>query len=130
MPYIVTANTNEARERLYNLFDRHSEDLKIAKFGTRAWLVKDDGRALERAYREKLRDNFSVDIYYVEEIHDRDIPEKVAKTAQWNVNHPNAAPPVRRAVEENGEIVSEEALKECQPEIEVTRTSEKSECSN
>jgi len=124
MRYIVTASTNEARERLYNLFDRHNEELKIAKYGSSTWLVKDDGRALERAYREKLRDTFGVNIYYVEEIHDRDIPEEVKRRAEWNVNHPNAAPPVKSKAVEEGEIASEEALKECQPEMEIARSSE------
>lgn len=125
MSYIlVTASDSEARNRLNMVFNNYSEELKISKICSRAYLVRNDGEALEKAYREKLRNNFGIDIYFVEEIHDRDIPEKVKKNAEWHINHPSALPQQKNKAIEDNELIPEEELEECQPKMECTRISD------
>ena len=125
MSYIlVTASDNDSRERLYELFDRYNENLKVSKIDSRAYLLKNNGIALEKVYREKLRNNFGIDIYFVEEIHDRDIPDEVKQNAEWNINNPRLPQQQKNKAIERNELVSEETLEQCQPKMECTRTSD------
>jgi hypothetical protein len=125
MSYIlVTASNNRARDRLNKVFNNHSEDLKVSKICARAYLVKDNGCALERAYREKLRDSFGIDLYFVEEIHDRDIPVEVQKNAEWHINHPSALPQQKNQAIERTELISEDELEQCQVKMKCTRISD------
>lgn len=125
MSYIlVTASTNESRNRLNKIFNQYNPELKVSKICSRAYLVKNEGSALERAYREELRDSFGIDLYFVEEMHDRDIPEKVKKNAEWHINHPSARSQQKNKAIEDNELVPEEELQECQPKMECTRISD------
>lgn len=125
MSYIlVTASNNKARDRLNKVFNQNNTELKVSKICSRAYLVKNGGNALERAYREELRDDFGIDLYFVEEIYERDIPEKVKKNAEWHINHPSALPQQKNKAIEDNELVPEEELQECQPKMECTRISD------
>ena len=128
MSYVlVTASNNGARNRLNKVFNNYSEDLKVSKICARAYLVKNDGRALERAYREKLRDSFGIDLYFVEEIYDRDIPDGVRQNAEWHINHPSASPQQKSQAIEDNELIPEEELKQCQPKMKCTRISDETQ---
>jgi len=125
MSYIlVTASSNEARDRLNKVFNGYAEDEKVSKLCSRAYLVENNGKALEHAYREQLRNEFGVDIFFVEELHDRDIPDKVKKNAEWHINNANSLPQQKNKAIENNELEEEEELEKCQPKIRATRNSE------
>lgn len=125
MSYIlVTASTNDSRGRIHKIFNDYSEDLKVSKICPRAYLVKNNGRALERAYREKLRDSFGIDLYFVEEIHQRDLPEGVEKNAEWHINNPNALVQQKNQAIEDNELLPEEELEQCQLKMKCTRISD------
>lgn len=125
MSYIlVTASTNDARNRLNMLFNQYQQELKVSKLCSRAYLVRNNGVALERAFREKLRDSFGIDLYFVEEIHDRDIPEDVIKNAEWHINHPNARHQQKNDAIANHELIPEDELEQCQVKMKSTRISD------
>ena len=82
--YVTDKSAIEATRRLYK---RHSE-LFISKLDNKLYLLKNSGEALAYATKLMLRYKGFVDLFAVEQLNLRDIPEKIRRVAEWMETQP------------------------------------------
>ena len=75
-------------------YRRDAPDLFLGKPASNVFLMKNNGLALTYAWKEKERNPFYVDIYFADELHPHQIPDKVRRAADWKVENKSARYPV------------------------------------
>lgn len=90
---VVTAN-RQAQKNMQNAFKRVAPEFFLGKPASNVFLMKNTGRALKYAWTEKERNPFYVDVYLADELHPHQIPDKVRRAVDWQIEHKSARYPV------------------------------------
>ena len=80
---IVVAANQQSQQNMHKIFKRDAPDLVLGKPASNIFLMKNNGRSLKYAWAVKERNPFYVDVYFAEELHERQIPEPVRRAAAW-----------------------------------------------
>ena len=84
---MLYATERKAIDVLRKWYDRHRE-LFVARINSKVFLLKNTGEALVYATKLMLRYKGFVELFIVDNLTLRDIPEKVRRVAEWMENQP------------------------------------------
>lgn len=86
---LITGN-RRAREQVRKAYQRRGSDLFLGKLSANAYVMKNDGKSLMWAWKEKRRNPMFVDLYAAEELRSWQIPEKIRRAAEWKLDRGKA----------------------------------------
>lgn len=94
---ILIATHRRSREQVRKAYQRRGSDLFLGKPAPNVFVMKNDGKSLMWAWKEKRRNPMFVDLYVAEELRSWQIPEKIRKASDWKLEKGRANYPTRRA---------------------------------
>ncbi len=89
---MITSN-QQAREQVRKAYRRRGKDLFLGKLAANVYVMKNDGKALMWAWKEKRRNPMFVDLYAAEELRKWQIPEDIRRAAEWKLEKGRASYP-------------------------------------
>lgn len=89
---MITSN-RRAAEQVRKAYQRRGSDLFLGKLAANVYVMKNDGRSLMWAWKEKQRNPMFVDLYAAEELRSWQIPEEIRRAAEWKLEKGRASYP-------------------------------------
>ncbi|MEE9167839.1 MAG: hypothetical protein V3U24_10335 [Candidatus Neomarinimicrobiota bacterium] len=90
---IMITSNQQAREQVRKAYRRRGKDLFLGKLAANVYVMKNDGKALMWAWKEKRRNPMFVDLYAAEELRKWQIPEDIRRAAEWKLEKGRASYP-------------------------------------
>ena len=84
---MLYATERNALKTVRNWYKRHPEFF-VGRFGNKVFLLRNTGEILAYATKLMLKHKGFVELFVVEQLDLRDIPEKVRRVAEWMENQP------------------------------------------
>ena len=88
MPFLLIYATDKSAIDVLRLFHKNHPDLFVSKLDNKLYLLKNNGEALTYATKLMLRYKGFVDLFVVNHLSLRDIPEKIRRVAEWMETQP------------------------------------------
>jgi len=93
---IMITSNRRAREQVRKAYQRRGKELFLGKLAANVYVMKNDGKSLMWAWKEKQRNPMFVDLYAAEELRSWQIPEKIRKAAEWKLEKGRANYPRKK----------------------------------
>ena len=94
MAVLILITTNRrARDQVRKAYERRGRDLFVGKLASNVFALKNDGKSLMWAWKEKRRNPMFVDLYVADELRSWQIPEEIKRAAEWKLEKGRASYP-------------------------------------
>ncbi|MFQ6615906.1 MAG: hypothetical protein ACE5HZ_03960 [Fidelibacterota bacterium] len=109
---ILITTHRRSRDQIRKAYQRRGRDLFLGKLAPNVFVMKNDGKSLMWAWKEKRRNPMFVDLYVAEELRSWQIPDKIRRASDWKLEKGKANYPTRKATLKKENLPSLKELEE------------------